>query len=121
MISLDDLRLFESFASTGMSPERVQKNIDSYLERSNSPSEEELANSYKKYMDWWNTKFHDTPERYIPKEKKAINFVDFTSRQMFKNIYELGKTKIEEYLFGDTDIEKLEAYVISFERKHRLI
>lgn len=118
---IEKIKGFEKFASTGVSPEQIEKFIISVVkDKKDNFSIEDIIKSYENYMKWWEAKFYDREEKYISKEDRAVTFRKFVFTNMYNNIYEIGKSKIEKYLFGNHNANKIEKFVISFERKHKL-
>lgn len=120
MIPFKIIEEFESFSPTGIRPEELNRRINDYLTRTNTISFDEAIKKYREYIDWWTSKYFDTEERYIPGKDKAVHFEKFIGAYMFRNIYKHKKSKIEQYLFGDMDVQKVEIFIIDFEKKNSL-
>ena len=119
MISIAKIQEFEKFANTGSPPETIQFVVESLLKRDNT-TDENAIKAYENYMAWWKTKFFDIEERYIAKENKALNLKNFIASYKHKSVYEHGRTKLEIYLFGNSNIKAVEQFVVDYEIKHGL-
>ena len=119
MDKLSKISEFLSFKPTNKSPQRVLDIAQTFCKR-DKITDIEAITKYEKYMKWWQSKYRDRDIQYIPKEEKPVDFEFFCQTKMYFAKCEIGKTLMDEYIFGNIDVNVLEKRVIQLEKRYNL-
>lgn len=75
-----------------------------------------IMDKYKEYISWWNRKYANSDERYIPKDKKKHDLYDFLVTKKYNEMFVdiTPNADRDPWLFGDDGIKNMHLRVLKF-------
>jgi len=67
-----------------------------------------FVKKYDRYLIWWKSTYGDVEQRFVSKDNKLKNIIDWFDESEYRNMFTLSKSHLDDYLFGGFSEEVLE-------------